>query len=59
MAEEALQRVYNLRSADTDQERERVLLDFRALLDDAILLAPVAAATLTARASAGEATNED
>lgn len=54
IAEDALARAEELRTADTITERETAFTSLRVLLDDAILIAPMAAA---AAAEPTQATN--
>jgi hypothetical protein len=54
IAEDARERVVELREADTVAERETAFTNLRVLLDDAILIAPMAAA-----AAADEAASHD
>lgn len=44
IAEDARERAVELREADTPAEREQAFTNLRVLLDDAILIAPMAAA---------------
>mgnify|MGYP003444226079 CR=1 FL=1 len=59
ISEDALVRVAELRAADTTAERETAFTNLRVLLDDAILIAPMAAAAaVDAQAEQQHATNE-
>lgn len=52
ISEDALERVNELRAADTPAERETAFTNLRVLLDDAILIAPMAASAAADRATA-------
>lgn len=49
IAEDARERVVELQAADTPAERETAFTNLRVLLDDAILIAPMAAAAAADR----------
>jgi len=51
IAEDARERVVELQAADTPAEREEAFTNLRVLLDDAILIAPMAAAAAADRAA--------
>ncbi|MGQ0532733.1 MAG: hypothetical protein ACT4OF_08610 [Caulobacteraceae bacterium] len=51
IAEDARERVVELRGADTPPERDSAFTNLRALLDDAILIAPIAASAAADRAA--------
>lgn len=59
IAEDARERVTELREADTAPERETAFTNLRVLLDDAILIAPMAAAAAADEAASNETTSED
>lgn len=52
IADDARERIVELQAADTPAEREAALTDLRVLLDDAILIAPMAAAAAADAAAA-------
>lgn len=52
IAEDARERIVEFREADTAQEREAAFSNLRVLLDDAILIAPMAAAAAADLAAA-------
>lgn len=54
IAEDARERVTELREADTQAERDTAFMNLRVLLDDAILIAPMASAAAADRAQAQE-----
>ncbi len=56
IAEDARERVVELRQADTPAERDVAFTNLRVLLDDAILIAPMAAAAAADAAISSEQT---
>ena len=59
ISEDAQVHITALREADTDVERRDAMVELKVLLDDAILLAPMAAgAAADARAATTAATND-
>lgn len=52
IAEDARERMTELQAADTPQERDAAFMNLRVLLDDAILIAPMAAAAAADAAAA-------
>lgn len=55
IGEDALARAQELRDADTPTERETAFTNLRVLLDDAILIAPMAASAASDRRTATQA----
>lgn len=56
---DTLERVNELQAADTSTERTMAFANLHALLDDAILIAPMAAAAAADRVAAAEATTPE
>jgi hypothetical protein len=54
IAEDARERVAELEAADTQAERDTAFMNLRVLLDDAILIAPMAAAAAADEAAVQE-----
>jgi hypothetical protein len=54
IAQDARERIVELQAADTAEEREEAFTNLRVLLDDAILIAPMAAAAVADRRAAAE-----
>lgn len=59
IAEDARERVVEFQAADTPEERAEAFADLRVLLDDAILIAPMAAAAAADRAVAQNVATND
>lgn len=59
IAEDARERIAELQAADTSAEREAAFTNLRVLLDDAILIAPMAAAAAADRAAAQDVALRD
>ncbi len=59
IAEDARERVAELREADTAEERTLALTNLRVLLDDAILIAPMAASAAADRAEEQQIASRD
>jgi hypothetical protein len=59
IAEDARERVAEFQAADTPEERAEAFADLRVLLDDAILIAPMAAAAAADRAVAQDVAAND
>jgi hypothetical protein len=51
IAQDALERVEELSAADTQAERDAALMNLRVLMDDTIMVAPMAAAAASDRAA--------
>jgi len=54
ISEDARERAAELQAADTQAERDTAFMNLRVLLDDAILIAPMAAAAAADRAASQE-----